>query len=735
MCNVRWTFCEALGALQDVVWQAAIDAAVVRHDCFGGGLSPCDGLRLRFSGVAVWAHCGTICDSVVAAVAQGDCMVYLVRCWQDGPAAAAFPLLPRCHYFLFWFCEQPFCGHCKCVYIGARGHARIRMSASFLCATGAGTCGGECGFHEWVRSCKGDIMCGVDSPDLHVALSMMAEKGGSAASGLRATGTYRKRQRILAYSVGVTRLLRFLRVARELSSAPWANKQFVVNEQIFRRLTASHLAIIVGEPEAKAERGVLMRLLSVTEKLDTAQNLCWITNRQQGKTTTVGKFLACISLTGIVTGLLATVYSTSLDRAQELVKAAKQYLYWYNQRHPGVKFVRDTDRMYTLLNLAGCQVEIAARPKNTDSCRGDAPACAFFDEVGFVQEAFWYKFAYPLLQVTGRTFSCITTPPPRDGFFDVFCKGIQERNARGDFFFTFINHSLACQRCVDNMEPERCTHRLHLIPPWKSILKFVSMRRLIPKSKRDSFATEVFGVLSKENSGYFPPALVDAGLSRTVEHRTFEMVWVGVDPASHSKSEMALVAIGVTETGLHVICGICSVNVARCEVLQLTAIVRQFVSRLRKAGHVALTPVVETNANEIVASTIVRAFGGNTQMPFTSANFSAYVTDNIGVLTTQSTKMAMIQQAYLCVIDGRVAVADNVIVADRSSFEGRARLANAADLVAELGNQLKRFRDQADGTVSGKGAGGENDDIAMAFMMTIYWRVACIACGTYAGPR
>lgn len=133
-------------------------------------------------------------------------------------------------------------------------------------------------------------------------------------------------------------------------------------------------------------------------------------------------FLAAISLTSCVTGLLATIYSTSLDRASELVKAAKAYLYWYKDKTKSVTFVRDTDRMYTLRTQYG-DVEVAARPKNAgtldvaralcnsrvracmhsdapctmtpfflvpeDSCRGDAPHLAMFDEVAFLMPNFW----------------------------------------------------------------------------------------------------------------------------------------------------------------------------------------------------------------------------------------------------------------------------------------------------------------------------------------------------------
>ena len=336
--------------------------------------------------------------------------------------------------------------------------------SGFRCIVNGECAGDECKYHEWLRRSRGDVMCGVDRAVLHGSMSQMLLSKHTGSSALLRAGTH-KRRRVDAAAVsvgrseGTLRLLQFLRISRLLSTAPWANKTFDVNDSIFYRLVASHLRLICGSDVVRRERPSLLRLLPTKENLDNAENLCWITNRQQGKTTTIGKFLACLSLCGRVSGLLATVYSTSLDRAQELVKSCKQYLYWYKDSHNDVKFLRDTDRMFVLKNVAGFSCEVASRPKNVESCRGDAPACAFLDEIAFVQENFWYKFAYPLLQVTGRIFTCITTPAPPDGFFSVFTRGIQERNARGDYFFTFINHSLACEACVQNSEAERCTHR------------------------------------------------------------------------------------------------------------------------------------------------------------------------------------------------------------------------------------------------------------------------------------
>ena len=153
-------------------------------------------------------------------------------------------------------------------------------------------------------------------------------------TGFRPTGQIShhvsgKKDGSLAQSVGFTRLAKFLRLLRHLGTAPWANKQFAVNETILRRLTASHLHLIVGKDAfASDERADFFRMINPRSTLNGAENLVWITNRQQGKTSTLSKFLAALAISSPCGGTLACVYSTSLDRAQELTKATKQYIYW-----------------------------------------------------------------------------------------------------------------------------------------------------------------------------------------------------------------------------------------------------------------------------------------------------------------------------------------------------------------------------------------------------------------------
>ena len=75
-------------------------------------------------------------------------------------------------------------------------------------------------------------------------------------------------------------------------------------------------------------------------------------NRQQGKTTTLSKFIAALAIGSIAGGNLCFVYSTGLDRAQEVVKASRAVIDWLRTTphveragYEKIKIARDNDRM------------------------------------------------------------------------------------------------------------------------------------------------------------------------------------------------------------------------------------------------------------------------------------------------------------------------------------------------------------------------------------------------------
>lgn len=526
-------------------------------------------------------------------------------------------------------------------------------------------------------------------------------------------------------AVARARVVKFLRLIDHLGTAPWANMHFDVNHKILLRLTASHLSLI-----APASSQNLCHLIDYESTLEGAQNLVWVTNRQQGKTTTLARFVAALAIACPLGGLLFTIYSTSLDRSVELVKASKKYLYWLQSpegRSPDYTITvdRDNERMFAVNNGYAVN-EVYARPKNPDSCRGDAPRAAIFDEIGFISRKFWQEFAFPLLQVGQRVFTCATTPPAPTSFFSSFIATVKERNAQNDNFFLLINHSLTCATCLENGEATECSHNLMYLPPWKSLVTLNQMSALA--ANKETFQMEVYGIISGTGNEYIPRKLIDASLQRAeVEDiGTVNHVWVAIDPASHGVSDFAGCAFTVNNSGMHTVIGLFNVNMNRCQTTEIQYVVHQFLQRLRGIvpASAIFVPIIECNNNEILSMSILRVFEsyGNFIVAFEQSRFESCITPEVGVWMTHSNKMGAIQCAYQAFLDGRVCFSRNMVLADRTAYVSSAGTMTTHELKEMFAKQLASMQDQPDGKISGKHAG--NDDLASAFLIGIYWCMA-----------
>lgn len=591
----------------------------------------------------------------------------------------------------------------------------------------------ECSFHTFERNCKrtGFDAHSINLPEIKRMLLVYPPNRRSSENVTRtklcAAGTLRPPtvQHTLGDTKPLARLARFIRLLDHLGTAPWASIYFDVNATILRRLTAAHLKLIApGAPIADA-----MHIIDPRNVLDGAGNLVWVTNRQQGKTTTLARFLAALAIASPTGGLLTTVYSTSLDRSVELVKAAKAYLYWMTSGsgvhvdYP-LSLARDNERMFCVDN-GYARNEVIARPKNPESCRGDAPASAIFDEIGFIGKRLWEEFAFPLLQVGGRIFTCATTPPPPNSFFAVFISQVQSQNQKNDYFFELINHSLTCATCLEAGIATECCHNLMFLPPWKSLVTLNQMLSLV--ANKDTYQMEVYGVLGGTGTEYIPFKLVDAALAREPVRAAFDIdhLWVAIDPASHGVSDFAGVAFVLTPDGVHVILGAFSINMNRCQTTEVQQVMHAFLSALRKhplvKASTMLVPIIECNGNEILAMSILTVCQAYVPMfvPWDKESFDACISPGIGVWMTHDNKMAAIQCLYQCFLDGRVSFAADFVVTDRSAFVSNCSRADPESVKSMLRAQLVALQDQPDGSVSGKHLG--NDDVACALLLGIYW--------------
>lgn len=275
-----------------------------------------------------------------------------------------------------------------------------------------------------------------------------------------------------------------------------------------------------------------------------------------------------------------------------------------------------------------------------------------------------------------------------------------------------------------------------LIPPWKSVLRFKKMRALVPDSRVNEFEAEVYGVIAKQSSGYIDGKLVDAWIKRPLckdlESSRRHPIYFGIDPPSHQSSKFGLAAILYGDKGEIVILGLAEVTASRCDTLQLQACIGHFLKQLRAhpwATNRVIVPIIETNNNSVLALSLLKVCEKYrpTAMPFVKTYFATDITDNIGVITTEANKAAMCQTAFTAFLDGRVFTAVNAITVGRDAFDPNRNPPEFNDVAGLLGLELKSMRDMPDGKISGKVDSSQGDDLALAFMMALYWSFTCRA--------
>lgn len=134
---------------------------------------------------------------------------------------------------------------------------------------------------------------------------------------------------------------------------------------------------------------------------------------------------------------------TSLDRAAEVMRAAKQIVDWVRSTtimedlgFPSkVSVDLDNSREFTLTSGYGSKNKCRARPKGADQCRGDAPKFACVDEIAFCEQQWYLRFLMPLQAVDTRRFIYATTPPLAGSWFADTVDLIKKQNEDNDYHF------------------------------------------------------------------------------------------------------------------------------------------------------------------------------------------------------------------------------------------------------------------------------------------------------------
>jgi hypothetical protein len=78
-------------------------------------------------------------------------------------------------------------------------------------------------------------------------------------------------------------------------------------------------------------------------------------------------------------------------------------------------------------------------------------------------------------------------------------------------------------------------------------------------------------------------------------------------------------------------------------------------------------------------------------------------------------------------VENRIAVAAEVVTVGREAFHPKAQEPSVDSMLALAADQLTQFHDDHNGKVTGKTTDGLQDDLGMAMLLCVYWRLATLA--------
>ena len=118
-------------------------------------------------------------------------------------------------------------------------------------------------------------------------------------------------------------------------------------------------------------------------------------------------------------------------------------------------------------------------------------------------------------------------------------------------------------------------------------------------------------------------------------------------------------------------------------------------------------PGHHSNNNEVYAHELVRAFDAFPPLnnPWNRAVFDKNVAQNIGVYTTQETKLEALSELLASLLKNQVAISEGFFTVGAEAFNPKEDPAEPEEQIDILCEQLKNFTDHDDGSISGKSAG------------------------------
>jgi hypothetical protein len=455
--------------------------------------------------------------------------------------------------------------------------------------------------------------------------------------------------------------------------------------------------------------------------------------RRFGKTTAVAMFLA--TLLAVCRGIKIVIVSPTQDVSNMLLSAARGFFYEIPDAEDrtvtnqakcfSVAYMGEFANVSKQTQLATGRINsLSARAPTIQGNKGITADLIVMDEASRVDQSFINEVIAPLLTKNNTCMICISTALGANNWFS---KLFTKNQGRHDDLFLRFRVDLVCDDC--RKQKIKCVHKTHLMPPWLNPDNHDRAKLFMPN--QDLFDQEVMGAIVDTNSeGVFTVDWLERWRQRPLIHLAFTLGETGmthtvtfVDTYGGGANELAMVTVLAggehkhhqgSHSGGMIVLGVASYHSLRPD--QDAASLQSYFTAL--ARH----PAQRYHTRNFVA--IESNFGGNDSVN----NYQRLIeqvcpvnfiddTKTLGTRTTQSNKASAVTLVSSNLDENQLHFASDAIATDAKAEVVRERLLR----------QLARIRRQwkHGWSFSGKGSQKsgqvENDDIAIAFLLAMYW--------------
>jgi hypothetical protein len=509
------------------------------------------------------------------------------------------------------------------------------------------------------------------------------------------------------------------------------NLVYPVVDEILHYYFAQLHALIAGEACYTVHAAALHAYTRTTPKKQQSFMIC---GRQAGKTSAGGLLLAAL-LCCADGGDLCRLYASKQDQAALILDATRTI---YNKlpdhlRNP--RIWKDNHHGFSVISeYDGIEAVITANCSNVKGVRGHAPKLIFLDEFMLIEKDFMENHINAILGKDNRPLIAVSTPGEPGCYMLNLCLDIRD-NPEQYPFCHLLNYSMVCDRHRAAGTPLLCRDNLHYLPPWRSSAKVRDTIKRYGEAGAENCLKEIFGEPMQGGERLFNVQMLKDTFkrARVPAHRiepAGRTIYISFDPAKGGGCELGIMTCCWGIDGVFYILGLEGFLTNRNANMQdITTIVLEHVAKLRAlfprwSVASTLVPFSEDNGNKVISNSLAGLILDRPECA-PAQSYVGYKLDcsrnSRGVQTTHDVKEDMVVQLQELMVDGRIQICEDVFTTGRRSCK-QAELRSTADtLLGVLCQQLINFHYDDKNHITGIVADGDKDDIAMAFLLAIYW--------------